>query len=61
METAESAMSPSAPFGLRRLREWTGRITMLWRMIKTLILIGLSISVALALLQAFLFNKVGHG
>lgn len=34
---------------------------MLWRMIKTLILIGLSISVALALLQAFLFNKVGHG
>ena len=34
---------------------------MLWRMIKTLILLGISISLALTLLQAFLASKVAHG
>ncbi len=34
---------------------------MLWRMIKTLILIGISISLALTLLQAFLAGKAFHG
>jgi len=34
---------------------------MLWRMIKTLILISISISIALTLLQAFLLSKAGHG
>ena len=34
---------------------------MLWRMIKTLILIGIAISLALTLLQAFLASKAAHG
>lgn len=34
---------------------------MLWRMIKTLILIGISISFAWTLLQAFLLGKLAHG
>lgn len=33
---------------------------MLWRMIKTLILISISVSVALSLLQAFLAGRAFH-
>lgn len=33
---------------------------MLWRMIKTLILLSISLSIALSLLQAFMVNKVFH-
>ena len=36
------------------------RADMLWRMLKTLIMIGIGISLALTLLQAFLFSKMAH-
>jgi len=61
-------MSPTAPLRLRRFAERVrtdpyrrGQSHMLWRMLKTLILISISISIALTLLQAFVFSKLGHG
>lgn len=34
---------------------------MLWRMLRTLVLIGISISFAWTLLQAFVLGKIAHG